>query len=661
MTKQVQRRRGTATQHTSFTGAEGEISVNTTNKSIHVHDGVTAGGIEGARADMTNVSDGDLNSRLAGNTLSSLTITSADINGGTIDGTVIGGTTPAAGNFTTGSFTGNATFGDNDKAIFGAGSDLQIYHDGQNSIINEGGTGDLEVQANRFVVQSASGADDFLIVTPSGGVDLRHNAGGTVGTKLATTSTGVDITGTLTSDGLTVDGAASIKRSGGGTAATIGSQGSTNNPVVLVKTDESGNSASIGVSASVSYPTFHLQNSQKNYLSIGTGGDISFYEDTGTTPKFFWDASAESLGIGTASVSSSGSAIEVNARDTDSLISDQTEEAKIKVRTTQFNESITGSAFFGHDRAGKTFIANTRPDTTGAITFLTGGLVPTERMRIDSSGNLLVGKSSQNIGSVGFEATPSSSFQANASTASGKATHTFNRLSSDGDIATFRKDNSTVGSIGTILAPNREFAITSNTGQLYCGIDGGSYYGVFDGARMHPSTDNAMDLGASTVRFKDLYLSGGVYLGGTGSANKLDDYETGTWTPSFTDANSATYTGTYTTRTGTYTKIGRTVVAIFELAGQSPVTSYGLSSGIDLRVSGLPFTPTSSQPAGSLQNFRFTLSSGYTSNSLFVQRSSTYVAFREVGSNVAPQNIKTENASVSGTGVIIATFTYEAA
>jgi hypothetical protein len=46
MTKQVQRRRGTATQHTSFTGAEGEISVNTTNKSVHVHDGVTAGGVE---------------------------------------------------------------------------------------------------------------------------------------------------------------------------------------------------------------------------------------------------------------------------------------------------------------------------------------------------------------------------------------------------------------------------------------------------------------------------------------------------------------------------------------------------------------------------------------------------------------------------------------
>jgi hypothetical protein len=105
MTKQVQRRRGTAAQHTSFTGAEGEISVNTTNKSVHVHDGTTAGGIEAARADLGNVSDANLNAALSGNTLASLTITSADINGGTIDGTVIGGSTPAAISGTTGSFS----------------------------------------------------------------------------------------------------------------------------------------------------------------------------------------------------------------------------------------------------------------------------------------------------------------------------------------------------------------------------------------------------------------------------------------------------------------------------------------------------------------------------------------------------------------------------
>ena len=51
-------RRGTDTQHSSFTGAEGEVTVNTTNDSVHVHDGSTAGGHEVAKADLTNVTVG---------------------------------------------------------------------------------------------------------------------------------------------------------------------------------------------------------------------------------------------------------------------------------------------------------------------------------------------------------------------------------------------------------------------------------------------------------------------------------------------------------------------------------------------------------------------------------------------------------------------------
>ena len=45
------------------------------------------------------------------------------------------------------------------------------------------------------------------------------------------------------------------------------------------------------------------------------------------------------------------------------------------------------------------------------------------------------------------------------------------------------------------------------------------------------ANNDAIDLGLSGNRFKDLYLSGGVYLGGTAAANLLDDYEEGTWTP----------------------------------------------------------------------------------------------------------------------------------
>ena len=86
------------------------------------------------------------------------TITTADINGGNIDGTIIGATTAAAitGTTITGtSFvtSGDMTFGDNDKAIFGAGSDLQIYHDGGNSRIYDQGTGALVMRSNQLNIQ----------------------------------------------------------------------------------------------------------------------------------------------------------------------------------------------------------------------------------------------------------------------------------------------------------------------------------------------------------------------------------------------------------------------------------------------------------------------------------------------------------------------------
>ncbi len=67
----VQFRRGTATQNNAFTGAAGEISVNTTNNSTRVHDGSTQGGHEVMKADATNIS---------GN------IAGSNISGGSIDG-----------------------------------------------------------------------------------------------------------------------------------------------------------------------------------------------------------------------------------------------------------------------------------------------------------------------------------------------------------------------------------------------------------------------------------------------------------------------------------------------------------------------------------------------------------------------------------------------
>jgi len=92
------------------------------------------------------------------------------------------------------------------------------------------------------------------------------------------------------------------------------------------------------------------------------------------------------------------------------------------------------------------------------------------------------------------------------------------------------------------------------------------------------NSDNDIDLGDASARFKDLYLSGGVFLGGTGTANKLDDYEEGTWTPA--DIGG----GTLTVLDSRYTKIGRLV----HLTSYIQFTGIG-SSGSTVQLNGLPF------------------------------------------------------------------------
>ena len=95
------------------------------------------------------------------------------------------------------------SFGDNDKAVFGAGNDLQIYHDGTHSYVSDQGTGSLFLRSNSNVyVQNAGGTANYFKGTDGGASELFHNGSA----KLATTSTGVDVTGTVTADGLTVDG-----------------------------------------------------------------------------------------------------------------------------------------------------------------------------------------------------------------------------------------------------------------------------------------------------------------------------------------------------------------------------------------------------------------------------------------------------------------------
>ena len=128
---------------------------------------------------------------------------------------------------------------------------------------------------------------------------------------------------------------------------------------------------------------------------------------------------------------------------------------------------------------------------------------------------------------------------------------------SDGVIQEYKKDGTTVGSIGSHV-----------NGLLIGTTEGSDAFLKFESNAVRPSAwngsyrDASIDLGHTSSRFKDLYLSGGVYLGGTGAANKLDDYEEGTWTP-FLDASSTDPSLTYNAQLGAYEKIGAFVHASF--------------------------------------------------------------------------------------------------
>jgi len=154
---------------------------------------------------------------------------------------------------------------------------------------------------------------------------------------------------------------------------------------------------------------------------------------------------------------------------------------------------------------------------------------------------------------------------------------TIDRQSTDGTIAEFRKDGTAVGKIGN--SGNALYIEgTSNAGAMFypnAMLPVGGTSGTL--------ANNTVDLGRAVNSYKDLYLGGGVYLGGTGAANKLDDYEEGTWTP---EIEGSTFAGTYNygQRDGYYTKVGSLVTIIGTIQG-----SNGTGTG-DLYLVNLPFT-----------------------------------------------------------------------
>ena len=216
-----------------------------------------------------------------------------------------------------------------------------------------------------------------------------------------------------------------------------------------------------------------------------------------------------------------------------------------------------------------------------------------ERMRLDSSGNLLVGKTDTTFNNDGIRLDPDGRL---ISTNTSNNALILNRTGTDGSIASFNKDGSTVGSIGTL-------ADDLSIGNLDTGL-------IFQGAGdritpFNPATnsyrDAAIDLGKDDRRFKDLYLSGGVVQNGVKATTTattqvaIETFAHASYDGAKVVITAATSADTYVTELLIATN-GTTAVATEygQIGTGSALATYDVDiSGADVRILATPASTTS--------------------------------------------------------------------
>ena len=562
----------------SFTATSGQVSFSCSGYTPNFLD-VFLNGIKLAAADYTATNGSDVvlaSGASTGDILEVVAYSTFEVLNPTFDGNV--------------TFTGNASFGDNDKAIFGAGSDLQIYSDGTHSYLKETGSGNLWLGGANIGLGNPTASEYFVECVNNGAVKLYHDNAA----KLATTSTGIDVTGTVTSDGLTVDsndfdisadtGSAQIKVITGSGDAGIELNAGNSQPWFIynqtndfkIRSDDTdylsiSTSGNVGIgttdttstaqtgklkvrndvdysatefednatlvlqnetdnhSASIVFHSDNASNSSKragivggninsNTSALGFYGDIS-NKTSATKPDVIIDSSGN-VGIGTSSGlsgPSAATALRIGSQINIYEYDDGGNPVQMNInQNIDANENyiVTDQAARYQMRDGVHKWFTVGSGTAGTAS----GIGSAEKMRIDSSGNLLVGKIAASTGTAGCELRANGKL---VGTIDG-GNHTLGRLTSDGDILKFAKDNATKGSIKTLSSDNIGFI--SNAGNCTIGADDtGLIFSANESIRpFNPSTgasrDNAIGLGESYAKFTDVWAT-------DGSINTSDENE----------------------------------------------------------------------------------------------------------------------------------------
>jgi len=320
-----------------------------------------------------------------------------------------GNALPKAG----GTMTGDTLHGDNVKAKFGTGGDLELFHDGNNSHIKDTATGNLNISGNDIQILNAASNEAMAYFSQDGGVELYHNGVA----KLATTSTGVSVTGTATAESLGIGTSAPAYPAHvtGGDAALL-LIGSTQGRVILQDTGATADHQVFDIVSLADKLNFRR-------LTDSRGG-------VNATVMTF---SGDNVGIGTNSPAES-------IHSTGAIAT-----------TGAITSHGVNRATLSQEGAGGTYVQSYGPDTTtmGKFVFRQASSdfsVNHAALEIDASGNLLIGTNSTNTEDVGFRVRED--IRTMSSVCNGGVAAFFGRLNSDGYVVKFRRDSTTVGSIG---------------------------------------------------------------------------------------------------------------------------------------------------------------------------------------------------------------------
>ena len=271
-------------------------------------------------------------------------------------------------------------------------------------------------------------------------------------------------------------------------------------------------------------------------------------------------------------------------------------------------------------------------DMPGRLVFQTtadGAAAPTERMRINSSGHVLIGADTQ--GSA--DGYTNNFMIAETSGSAGMSIQSYNSASSYTTIALGDRTTHNRGYIEQRCGDNNQMTI---------GLNGnGSFRFV------------GKNSGGNTAERVRITYDGITFNGDTAATNALDDYEEGTWTP--TVISSGGGTTSYTVQQGTYVKVGRVVHITCQI-----VHTLSGASGY-LRIGGIPYNCSNNTGSEYLGVTQWNQSTGSVNTNIvnvvpIIQQNNNYIHFRGYR---YPANTAYENIGTAEHSWLRVTMTYE--